>query len=99
MHSLPKLENQTQPRFISGSQMKKQKKDVEEAANAVRDVAERVVATATEPVEAAISRAVGGLRQFAEVEASGGIALVIAAVLALIVSNSGMADAYQVSQG
>ena len=60
-----------------------------------RDAARKVVEGAAEPVEVVISKTVDGLRRFADLEASGGLALVIAAALALIVSNDGLADGYQ----
>lgn len=74
---------------------KRKSKNIDEAAKTARDKAEELVSAAAEPVDAALKRAAGGLRKFADIEASGGIALVVAAILALIVSNSVLAGSYQ----
>ncbi len=73
----------------------KQNKGIEQAAVAARDAAESVVDAAAQPVAAAAEKAVSGLKRFAEVEAAGGIALVFAAILALVISNSPIASDYQ----
>lgn len=73
----------------------KNKKRIEVKSEAVRETVQRTVNTAAQPVEEVITKAASGFKRFAELEASGGIALLVAAVLALLVSNSPLAGIYQ----
>jgi NhaA family Na+:H+ antiporter len=73
---------------------KPQNGEMAEKAVRARNAAEKVVQAASQPIEAVAAKAKSGLKSFAEIEASGGLALVLAAVAALIVSNSALAQAY-----
>ncbi len=71
-----------------------EKEPLKDAAKATREIAERTAETLAEPVQRAAHKAIKGLQNFADLEAAGGIGLVSAGVIALLVSNSSMAEIY-----
>ncbi len=63
-------------------------KKLDELIEPGRDVAEHAVKKAVEPVKSVASGAARGLDRFRQIEASGGIALILAAIVSMIAANS-----------